>query len=81
MSTPELKNTLHSYIENIEDKKVLEAVRTLLKSALGDRKADLWDSISDEEKEAVEAGLRDAKAGRVHSHEDVMKAARKKLKR
>lgn len=80
MSTPELKNTLHSYIEHIEDKNVLEAVRTLLKSALGKNKGDLWDSISNEEKAAVEEGIKDIKAGRVHKHEAVMKEARKKLK-
>ena len=42
-------------------------------------KIDWWDEISSEEKNAIDNGLADIKAGRVKPHEDVKKIYEKWL--
>ena len=71
MSTIELKTSLHKLIDTIQDSKTLQAIHTLLsKEAIIE--ADWWNEISDKEKASIERGLKDVKAGRVYTHEQVM---------
>jgi predicted transcriptional regulator len=80
MSTLELKFSIQNILDRIDDKKILEAVHTLLQTTLKRQDEDFWDTLSDEEKASIEKGLEDVKAGRVHKHEDVMKMVKKKYK-
>ena len=44
-----------------------------------DAEKDWWDDVSDEAKASVETGLKDAEAGRVTLHNEVMKKHKKWL--
>ena len=74
MSTAEIKFQLHQLIENTNDTSLLDKAYTAL-SKLFTRQhtADWWDTISLEEKQGVEEGLKDIEQGRVYSHGQVMK--------
>lgn len=78
MSTTELKSTLLTLIDSINDSKTLNAIYTLL-SKNKTEKSDWWDELTQEQKAGIESGLKDIKAGRVNSHEDVMKRVKSKF--
>ncbi len=44
-----------------------------------DAEKDWWDDVSDEAKASIEIGLKDAEAGKVTSHKEVMKKYKKWL--
>jgi predicted transcriptional regulator len=75
MSVLERKNHLHQLVVETHDEIILEKVELLFEELLKDARIDWWDSISDEEKKAIEAGKADAEAGRTVSHDDVKKKA------
>lgn len=70
--------TLNTILEDIKDVPVnrLEELHLYIKTLIPKKKkeSDWWDEISDEEKLAVERGLKDAEEGRTISHEDFMKS-------
>ena len=63
MSTIELKSTLHSLIDNIDDDNVLQAY-VLLLSREAKPEGDFWDRLDDPTKAAVDEGIQDLEAGR-----------------
>ena len=65
----ELKKEVKKYIDHADDR-MLKAVRAMLQS---DQEENWWNVISDEEKEAIEAGLKEMEEGKTIPHEDVMK--------
>jgi len=78
MDIKEIRADLHNMIDKISDRKVLTAVKTLL-SGKADRESDWWDTISEEEREEIEQGLREADKGEVTPHEEVIKKYKKWL--
>lgn len=78
MDIKELRADLHNMIDKISDRKVLTAVKTLL-SGKADRESDWWDTISEEEREEIEQGLKEADKGEVTPHEEVIKKYKKWL--
>jgi predicted transcriptional regulator len=78
MDIKEIRADLHNMIDKISDRKVLTAVKTLL-SGKADRESDWWDTISEEEREEIEQGLREADKGEVTPHEEVIKKHKKWL--
>ena len=44
-----------------------------------DDQLDFWDDLSDEEKAGIDRGLEDVEAGRVYTHEEVMKGVKEKF--
>ena len=68
-----LHNELKKYIKT-EDEKTLKMIHAMLK---GDQESDWWDDLSDAAKASIERGLKDAEAGRVTSHEIVIKKYKK----
>ena len=58
------------------DEKVVKMVYAMLEV---DAQKDWWDDVSDEAKASIERGLKDAEAGRVTTHTDVMKKYKKWL--
>ena len=72
MSAAELKLNLHNLIDSIQDSKTLQAIYTLL-SKQTPTEADWCDTISDEEKRAIETGVAQLKKGQGIPHKIVRK--------
>lgn len=67
-----LKTELHQLIDQVNDEAALYQIRSILE-AQAEPEHDWADDISDEMRAAIEEGIADADAGRVVSHEEVMK--------
>jgi predicted transcriptional regulator len=80
MEIAELRVELHKMIDKITDGNVLSAVLTLL-SGKAATHSDWWDTISDQEKEAINLGLRQLDDGQGIPHEEVRKKVDKILGR
>lgn len=63
MTQRDLKLTLYSLIDGINDKAILEACIILLAKKAQDE-GDFWDTLDEETKAAIEEGIADADAGR-----------------
>ena len=75
MSNAELKYSLFKAIDAINDSKVLKDIYNLV----GKRKTvkdDWWDELNPAQKASVERGIKDLKAGRFYSHEEVMEKSK-----
>lgn len=77
MNVLELKSDLHHLIDKINDKSILNAVRTIL-SKQAEKSTDWWDEISEAEKKSIEQGLAEADRGKFIPHEEVMKEVKAK---
>jgi predicted transcriptional regulator len=71
MEIMSIKSDLHAIIDQTNDVKVLEAVKTLLQSKMEER--DFWDQLPDFQKRSIERGLLQASRGETLTHEEVMK--------
>ncbi|MAO64173.1 MAG: hypothetical protein CL666_04170 [Balneola sp.] len=69
------KKELLDWIEGIEDPEVLKD----LKSIKENQDSIYWDDLSDDVKEGIEKGRKDAKEGRITPHEEVRKSYEKWL--
>jgi predicted transcriptional regulator len=78
MSTTELKSTLHTLIDSINDSKTLNAIYTLLSNKT--KSVDFWDELSDEQKTEIEESIAEADRGELIPHEQVMKEIKAKYK-
>jgi len=58
------KMELIQWLSTIEDSSIIEKIMDLRKK----ESKDWWNSISESEKESIENGLKDAKAGKLNSH-------------
>lgn len=56
MNVLELKSDLHHLIDKINDKSILNAVRTIL-SKQAEKSTDWWDMVNEEDKKAIKEGL------------------------
>lgn len=75
MTVVEIKSNLHQLIDKEEDVSVLSSVLHFLKK----ENNDIWDSLSEEERNAVEEGLKDVETGNVISLEAFMVKHKKKV--
>jgi predicted transcriptional regulator len=71
MNTIEIKTDLHSMIDQINDVRLLQAIRILLLGKSGE--SDWFDDLSKEEKELLEQGIRESDNGKVYSHNEILK--------
>lgn len=73
--------TLTVEIDRERDLQELQALlnRLDLKYRVEEDEGDDWGDLSEAEIEGIKAGLEDSKAGRVHSHADVMAHINNKL--
>lgn len=78
MNVIELKSNLHHLIDKINDKSILNAVRTILSKQV-EKSDDWWDTISNEERTEIEQGLAEADQGEVIPHDEVMAKYKKWL--
>lgn len=72
MSTAEIKLTIFELLAATKDSKVLNSIYKQLKSQTVKKEADFWDELTEEQKVGIERGLKDIKAGRVYTHEQVI---------
>ncbi|TKB96959.1 hypothetical protein [Pedobacter cryophilus] len=78
MSSSELKIQIINKVTSIEDQSVLEEIYKLVNM---ESELDSIYKLTQEEKEAIEFGLEDIKAGRVYSSEDADKMMKECLKK
>lgn len=72
MNTTQLKSTLHTLIERINDDAVLQAYVILLSREAEDT-PDFWDNLDTTTQVAIQEGLQDLDAGRKTDFFDFMK--------
>ncbi len=81
MTVLERKNHLHQLVVETNNDVILEKVELFFEQLLSDISVDWSDTISDKEKQAIEAGITDLEEGRTVNHEDVKMQALKLLNR
>ena len=79
-NTAEIKNYLHKLIVETDDESILSKVQAYFTTLKG-KNVDWWDMISDQEKDAINTGLRQLENGEGIPHEQVRKKADKILGR
>jgi predicted transcriptional regulator len=79
-NTAEIKNYLHKLIVETDDESILSKVQAYF-TTLKSKNIDWWDTISDQEKDAINMGLQQLKNGERIPHEEVKRKADKLLGR
>ena len=79
-STAEIKNDLHKLIVETDDESILSKVQAYF-NMLKSKNVDWWDTISDQEKEAINIGLKQLENGEGIPHEEVKRKVDKLLGR
>lgn len=69
MSTKELKILLHNRIDEITDEDLLKEISLLVETSSGN--TELFDLLSDDEKAAIEAGIKNYKEGKVFTESEM----------
>lgn len=77
MNSVDLKNKAHTLIDSLVDGNALLEAVNYLKSLKED--SDWWDTITIEQKSAIESGLNDLKIGNTYTDEEVRSGIRDKL--
>jgi hypothetical protein len=72
MSLVELKSGLHLFIDNIQDDELLQLYYNLLQREV--TKKEVWEELSEAEKNAIDESLKDVEAGRFVTNDSVMTA-------
>ena len=78
--TSEIKNYLHKLIVETDDESILSKVQSYF-TTLKSENVDWWDTISDQEKDAINIGLQQLENGEGIPHEDVKRKVDKLLGR
>ena len=76
----EIKNYLHKLIVETDDESTLSKVQAYF-TTLKSKNVDWWDTISGQEKEAINIGLQQLENGEGIPHEEVKRKANKLLGR
>jgi len=80
MSALELKNDILQIISQTDDINILAMVKEALTNSTQKKEdGDWWDTLSDEQKKAVEQGQKDIKANRVFTNQEVKDSIRAKI--
>lgn len=81
MSTAELKNSLHKLTVETDEASVLQMVLEYFYLLTKDRNTDLWLSLSQGEKDSIEAGIAELQNGESIEHGEVMQGVQDILDR
>lgn len=81
MSTAELKNSLHKLTVETDEASVLQMVLEYFYLLTKDRNADLWSSMSQGEKDSIEAGIAELQNGDSIEHGKVIQGVQDILDR
>jgi len=76
MSTAELKSSIHTLVDGINDNAALKIIYTILSKFKGQKNVRII--LSAAEKKAVDQALHSVKKGNVHSHEKVIADMKKR---
>ncbi|MFY8036417.1 MAG: hypothetical protein ACOVMQ_04565 [Cyclobacteriaceae bacterium] len=68
---------LRNQTKKIIDQADIKTVRMVFAMLEAEKENDWWDTLDPKERASVERGMKDAEAGRVYSHEAVMKKIKK----
>lgn len=79
-STAEIKNYLHKLIVETDDESILSKVQAYF-TTLKSKNVDWWDTISEQERKAINIGLQQLENGEGIPHEEVKRKANKLLGR
>ncbi len=79
-STAEIKNYLHKLIVETDDESILSKVQAYF-TTLKSKNVDWWDTISEQERKAINIGLQQLENGEGIPHEEVKRKADKLLGR
>ena len=79
-STAEIKNHLHKLIVETDDESILSKVQVYF-TTLKSKNVDWWNTISDQEKEAIKIGLQQLENREGIPHEEVKRKVDKLLGR
>ena len=79
-NTAEIKNYLHKLIVETDDESILSKVQAYF-TTLKSKQVDWWETISDQEKEAINRGLQQLENGEGIPHEEVKRKVDKLLGR
>ncbi len=79
-SKAEIKNKLYKLITETDDENILSRVQDYL-ITLKSKNVDWWDTISDQEKDAIDIGLKQIENGEAIPHEEVKRKVDKLLGR
>ena len=79
MNAGELKSDLHQLIERANDLSILKAVKIIL-SKESVRKGDWADTLSDSQKEELEASIEEADQGKTISHAEALQQIKNRYK-
>ncbi len=71
MNQTELKTDLHQLIENVDDKNILEAIKTILTKRASTNN-DWFDELSYDLKAALDESVDEANQGKTISHQEAM---------
>ena len=72
MTKTEIKQNLHTLIDNVEDENKLEEIMELVDNVVNENTIS-WDSLSKEERDSIERGLEDIEKGNTISYEEFRK--------
>ena len=70
MTTIELKSDLHGLIDKVNDKTILKAIKAILSQQV--KEVDVWEELPQKVQESVKRGMKQAEAGNMKSHKEVM---------
>ena len=79
-NTAEIKSYLHKLIVETDDESILSKVQAYY-TTLKSKNVDWWETISDQEKEAINRGLQQLENGEGIPHEEVKRKVDKLLGR
>jgi len=71
----ELKTEIHNLVEKADDIQLLQAIKILLSKGAD---SDWWKELSNDEKQAIEKGLKESEAGELIPHNVVMEEIKQK---
>lgn len=71
MSTIEIKKEIISKVESFNKKELEEFYGMVINFMNGNTDHDFWDSLTDDEKKAIDEGLEDIKNGKTATWEEV----------
>jgi hypothetical protein len=78
MNPAEIKIELFRKLDGLKDNKLNEVYGLLLNYINNEKDVSEWDSLSNEEKAALEQGIEQLNANKTTTHNQVLSAARKK---
>lgn len=71
MSTTEIKKEIISKVESFNEKELEEFYGMMINFINGNTDHDIWNTLSDAEKQAIDEGIEDVKNGRTLSWDEV----------